>query len=269
MHPAMTAKTDGGHPALVQLQAYLSQHQPAENSRLPTERELIGILGVSRGPLRKALAILEDQGQIWRHVGKGTFVGSGPFRETVPIAEIAARTKPAEVMRARLLLEPQFAREAALHASRDDIGVMRQSLALSRRALTWHQDETCDNLLHRQIVAASGNRVLVGLFDSLSAIRRAVVWGRLREERVGVPETHHGFAEHDRIVEAISQRSRRGSRSHADPSAVRRAPSGAFAGSRYIDRGPRHQTDRQRPTGHRHFTGSAASSRERRLSGTR
>ena len=202
----LNTEEDGMHAALVQLQAYLAQPHLTESSRLPTERELVGMLGVSRGDLRKALAVLEEQGQIWRRVGKGTFVGSGPVRETIAIADISTRTTPSEVMRTRLILEPQIAREAALHATRDDVTAMRQSIALSREAETWRQYENFDNLLHRQIAEASNNIVIISLFDSLNAIRRTVVWGRLREDEVRATKDHHSFAEHEQIVDAIAQR---------------------------------------------------------------
>jgi DNA-binding FadR family transcriptional regulator len=198
--------TDVGHAALVQLQAYLAQLDLPGDSRLPPERELCETLGVSRGDLRKALAVLENDGRIWRHVGKGTFVGSRPIGETIGISEIAGRSNPSDVMRARLILEPEIAREAALHATLDDIAGMRQSLAQTRQASTWRQYENLDNLLHRQIAQASRNAVLVGLFDVLNAIRRAVVWGRLRADGQRPPSDHHSFADHERIVGAIADR---------------------------------------------------------------
>lgn len=196
----------GGHAALVQLQAYLAQMDHSGETRLPAERELCESLGVSRGDLRKALAVLEKDGRIWRHVGRGTFVGRGPIEETIGISEIAGRTNPADVMRARLIIEPEIAREAALHATLSDIAAMRQSLAQTREAVTWRQYENIDNLLHRQIAQASRNNVLLGLFDVLNAVRRTVVWGRLRAEGARPPADHHSFADHDRIVEAIAER---------------------------------------------------------------
>jgi len=202
----MDIEGNGGHAALVQLQAYLAQHDLPADSRLPAERELCEALGVSRGDLRKALAVLEKQGQIWRRVGKGTFVGSGPIEETVAISEIAGRANPSDLMRARLILEPELAREAALHATFADIAAMRQSIARTRAAETWRQYENFDNLLHRQVAAATRNPVLLGLFDSLNAIRRAVVWGRLRPGPARPPSDHHSFAEHEKIVEAIADR---------------------------------------------------------------
>jgi DNA-binding FadR family transcriptional regulator len=198
--------SEGEHAALVQLQAYLTQIDLPADSRLPPERELCESLGVSRGDLRKALAVLERDGRIWRHVGKGTFVGSRPIGETVAVSEIAARSNPSDVMRARLILEPELTREAALHATNDDIAAMRQSLAQMRQAATWRQYENLDNLLHRQIAQASRSTLLLGMFDVLNAIRRAVVWGRLRVEGARPPEDHHSFAEHDRIVDAIADR---------------------------------------------------------------
>ncbi len=202
----MVAEDNGEHAALVQLRAYLAQRDLPADSRLPAERELCELLGVSRGDLRKALAILERDGQIWRHVGKGTFVGSGPIEEAVAIADISARTNPADLMRARLIIEPEIAREAALHATPDDIAAMRRAMAQTRAAETWRQYENFDNLLHRQIAQASRNTVLVGLFDALNAIRRAVVWGRLRVEPARPPGDHHSFADHEAIVDAIAHR---------------------------------------------------------------
>jgi DNA-binding FadR family transcriptional regulator len=197
---------DGGHAALVQLQAFLAQMDVSGETRLPAERELCESLGVSRGDLRKALTVLEKDRRIWRHVGKGTFVGSGPVEETIGISEIAGRTNPADVMRARLIIEPEIAREAALHATLDDIAAMRRSMAHTRDAVTWRQYESVDNLLHRQIAEASRNNVLLGLFDVLNAVRRTVVWGRLRSEGAHPPADHHSFADHERIVEAIAER---------------------------------------------------------------
>jgi DNA-binding FadR family transcriptional regulator len=124
----------------------------------------------------------------------------------VAVSEIAARSNPSDVMRARLILEPELTREAALHATNDDIAAMRQSLAQMRQAATWRQYENLDNLLHRQIAQASRSTLLLGMFDVLNAIRRAVVWGRLRVEGARPPEDHHSFAEHDRIVDAIADR---------------------------------------------------------------
>jgi DNA-binding FadR family transcriptional regulator len=192
--------------ALTQLRAYLAQHDLPPNAQLPPERELCDLLGVSRGELRKALAVLEDNGELWRHVGKGTFIGARPVEEFKSIADIAAASNPREVMQARLAIEPVLAHEAALHATLADIREMRQCLKASRLAETWRQYENCDNRLHRLVAEATHNTVLIALFDTLNAVRRTVVWGRLRNSSPKPPPDHHSFHEHEILVEAITER---------------------------------------------------------------
>ena len=193
------------HAALTQLRAFIAQQDPEGDTRLPPERDLCESLGVSRGELRKALAILESEGHLWRHVGRGTFIGQRPVDES-DIGTITSRTNPGEVMRARILLEPILAREAALNATAADIAEMRLCLTQARRAETWRQYESWDNRFHRAVAQAARNTLMVGLFDTLNAVRRAVVWGRLRANAKAPNPDHHSFAEHDAIVKAIETR---------------------------------------------------------------
>jgi GntR family transcriptional regulator len=51
------------------------------SSRLPNELELADVMGVSRGTIRSALHILQQQGLIWRRQGLGTFVSEKPLLE--------------------------------------------------------------------------------------------------------------------------------------------------------------------------------------------
>ncbi|MGH6923929.1 MAG: FadR/GntR family transcriptional regulator [Propylenella sp.] len=197
---------DRGESALTQLRAWLAQKALPPSTRLPPERELSEMLGVSRGELRKALAILERQGELWRHVGKGTFIGARPVAEIHSVAAIAAQTSPAEVMRARLAVEPEIAREAALHANADDIAEMRLCVGGARSAETWRHYETWDNRLHRAVAEAAHNPLLLSIFDTVNAVRRTVVWGRMRVDGPRPPADHHSFAEHEAIVAAIEER---------------------------------------------------------------
>lgn len=192
---------------VAQLRAFLATNVDQDEGRLPPERELAEHLGVSRSELRKALATLEEEGQIWRHVGKGTFLGSRPFDTVSDIAAMAKRTSPAEAMQARLLLEPEIARLAALHAKPEQVAAMRTCLERQRTAATWREYESWDNRLHRTIAEATQNALLLGLLDTLNAVRRAVTWGRLRPANRPRPAVaHHSFADHQAIIDAIAQR---------------------------------------------------------------
>lgn len=198
---------DDGHGALVQLRAYIAQEELGANDRLPSERRLCELLGVRRSELRKAFAILESEGAVWRHVGRGTFIGDGVADPgTGQLAGVAKRTPPREVLQARLLLEPVLAREAALHATTEQLDALRDTAQRMRGAATWREYETLDNHFHRQVAAAAANTPMLALFDQLNALRRMVAWGRLRSRAAVPPPDHHSFAEHDALLDAIGER---------------------------------------------------------------
>jgi len=203
---------DSHQSVLVQLRAMLAQKEFGPNTRLPPERELAKLIGTTRGELRKALAVLEGEGLIWRHVGKGTFVGNTQPFETLNLGEIAQKSNPAEVMRARLMIEPPIAAEAAIHASPNKIAELLECTKECRAAQTWRQYETCDNRFHNLIAEATDNQVIVALYKMLAGIRRAVVWGRQRDDRPSPPPDHHSFVEHEAIVAAIADRDPAGAR---------------------------------------------------------
>jgi len=196
--------------ALTQLKAWLAQPDLAPDGRLPPERELCSLLGVSRGELRKALAVLERDGEVWRQVGKGTFIGTRSNEKSLSIATISEGSNPLEVMQARLLIEPMLAREAAVYATGTHLEEMSRCTRIQREAATWRQYENADNRLHRTVAEATGNSVLVALFDQLNAIRRTIVWGRLRDIPDHPPVDHYSFGQHERIVRAISERDQEG-----------------------------------------------------------
>ena len=109
------------HDAAARLRAYLADSNLELNSRLPPERTLSRQLGVSRSLLRKALAELEAEGQIWRHVGRGTFIGSRPLESASDIDYVSSHTTPRELMEARFLIALVLARLASGPATNDHL----------------------------------------------------------------------------------------------------------------------------------------------------
>jgi DNA-binding FadR family transcriptional regulator len=193
-------------PALEKLRGFLASAQLPDDGRLPPERELAQSLDMGRAVLRKALASLQAEGVVWRHVGKGTFTGERPIDTVADINAMVQRTNPLEVMGARISFEPEIARCAALNATGAQIAEMRNCTLKAQQAPTWRLYEQWDNKLHRMIGEASQNSLLLGLLDTLNAVRRAVTWGRLRDTPIRPPADHHSFAEHTDIVQAIADR---------------------------------------------------------------
>lgn len=191
--------------ALAQLHAFIAEGGFKPGDRLPPERILGSELGLRRSELRRALDVMEREGTLWRHVGKGTFL-SAQLDQSKPneMTAVASRTSPADVMLARTALEPAIARLAATHASAADIAALQNCAARSREAASWRAYEAIDNDLHRLVAAAAGSQALLALFDQLNTLRRVVAWGRLTRSGPAPGKDHPSFVQHDRLIEAIA-----------------------------------------------------------------
>ncbi|MGI9367478.1 MAG: FadR/GntR family transcriptional regulator [Ruegeria sp.] len=180
-------------------------YQPGD--RLPSERNLIGRLGISRSALRKALGKLEGEGSIWRHVGKGTFIApQGLQAGNNQLKILSQSVTPVKLMRARLSLEPALAREAAVNASEFSVARLKTARDRAANAENWDDYEAEDDAFHRAIAEASENVLLLSLFDHLNGVRRAVAWNSVVRQSVRPPRDHSSFKEHDQILAAISER---------------------------------------------------------------
>jgi DNA-binding FadR family transcriptional regulator len=182
---------------------YISDGGFAHNDRLPPERELCRLVGVSRAELRRGLARLEADGRIWRHVGRGTFIGARPVHNLADVAFLGQLANPAQVLDARVAIEPELARLAALHAVRADLEAIRTCARRGRAAADWRSYEAWDNNIHHAVAKATHNKLLIFLFDTLNVVRRSIVWGQPRTTE-GPPPDHASFDEHDAIAEAIA-----------------------------------------------------------------
>ena len=179
--------------------------------RLPPERNLSEILGMSRGELRKALTMLEAEGVVERYVGRGTYLRrpTSVTKSDVPLVKrLAEITSPHAAMMARLSLEPELAGQAAIHAAPRHLAEARALAEGMRQAGNWSEYETLDARLHELIAVASGNPLLAELHRIVNAVRLSVVWSNLELPRGGPPTNYHSFAEHDAIIEALERRDR-------------------------------------------------------------
>jgi len=192
-------------PLAERIKHYVTAEGFNHNDRLPPERSLSERFGVSRGELRKALAELEDDGLIWRHVGRGTFIGARPVLNLADVAYLGELASPAQVIAARLVIEPELARLAAIYGARSNFEEVLSCNRRCRDASDWRGYEAWDNNLHYAIAKATHNKFLVYLFDILNVVRRSTVWGQPRTT-LRPPESHVSFAEHDAICAAIIAR---------------------------------------------------------------
>jgi DNA-binding FadR family transcriptional regulator len=195
-----------GRDAVQQIKDLFDIDRLQPQDRLPPERILAERLNLSRSAVRKALAVLEEEGRIWRHVGRGTFVGPRPNDEQAVLTAVTAETNPAEIMEARLVLEPKLAALAALKATIKDLDQMDTYLKRSVEAVNIADFEHWDSQLHSAVAKASDNSLLYSLFQMVNNTRQDALWGRLKEASL-TPERRTRYCrQHEEIVTALKNR---------------------------------------------------------------
>lgn len=175
-------------------------------ARLPSERDLVSTLGVSRRDIRNAFADLESEGIVWRQVGKGTFKGPHPLDQPGGLEALKRLTNPLEVMEARLVLEPAIIRLAAVRATAGDL---EHLASLVRKARSFRDYETFskwDSRFHLGVAEATKHRLFISLYSSIDSLRSELSWGSL-QRRARTPEwLERASAEHEAICRALIAR---------------------------------------------------------------
>ncbi len=165
----------------------------APGERLITQR-LAEALGLSRTPVKEALASLEREGLVTR---------AGNWGYSVRVISVRDAQ---EVFEARLVVETANSFHAAVRATGSQIGTMAQGLQdghdqLKRRRIMEFQQAS--RQVHEQIAEASGNRMLMQMFRQVNDLVMLVAITSLR----ALPDRATDIlAENRSIVEAIRAR---------------------------------------------------------------
>lgn len=186
---------------LATLRRYVDEARRENRRRLPAEARLVEELGISRARLRGLLKTLEREGLIWRHVGKGTFIGERSL--TTELTSMPDVLTPPEAFEARLVVEPQIAALAARRATPGQIEEMRRCLAQMQALDDFDQWAIWDERLHRLVAKAACNKLLLAVYDT---IRESAPSGMRNIVNRAFSSTtrNESNVEHERYIEAIA-----------------------------------------------------------------
>jgi DNA-binding FadR family transcriptional regulator len=197
---------DSQRVALARLRDLVCTDRMGAAGRLPAERLLAAELGVSRRSLRHALDVLEAEGRITRHQGRGTFVTDARLGTESLVRELAKLNNPVDTLEARLAIEPPQARLAALRATPGDIDKLFEAAEASRNAKDPVSYEKADAAFHRRVAAAARNPLLIAIFDAVLEIASEGSWRHGRETAHCINRQAEYAAAHRRIAVAIAGR---------------------------------------------------------------
>lgn len=144
-------------------------------AKLPSERELVEILGVSRTSVREALRALEAMGVIEAHGGSGPDAGSvvagrssQALSNLLRLHVALAGINLADLIGIRVQLERPAAAGAARNSTPADIARLRElNDGMRSPALRSEQFNELDTEFHVSIARASGNALAATLMQAL------------------------------------------------------------------------------------------------------
>lgn len=167
-------------------------YHPNQELRLD-ERVLTNALGVSRTPIREALALLEQEGFIRTMPRRGIYIVRKSKREIIEMIQIWAA------------LESMAARLATLTAPDSEIEKLRHLFdEFQNSPPSEHLDEYSDANIafHTAVIALGGSQAIIdttrNLLSHVRAIRRATI---LQSDRAA-----RSIIDHLKIIEALERR---------------------------------------------------------------
>ncbi len=144
--------------------------------RLPPERDLAKLLGVSRPTLRAGIRSLATVGILQSRQGAGTFVAQrdeSPTLDSSPLRMLSALHgfTSDEMFEARLALEMSVAALAAERATSEQMTLMAEEITGMYASLGEPEQYLVHDMkFHQTIAAASNNRILTSLMNMVATI---------------------------------------------------------------------------------------------------
>ncbi len=202
-------RLQGGRKLADYLSTEIVEGKLKPGMKLLPERELSERFAISRGAVRRVLALFREQGLISQSIGSGTFVTdrAALLADPDPKDQISAiSTSPAELMVARQLIEPLMPGLIVQNATVADFQRLAECLYRSEAAQTIEEFEHWDEQLHKALAHATHNSFFVQILNLTNQVRAQGEWGRLKRNSL-TPENRRSYeSQHRAIVEALTDR---------------------------------------------------------------
>ena len=173
--------------------------------KLPSERKLADLLRVSRASIREAIQALAFSGYLEVIQGKGTYILeiATQYDEIVKFFSEFSNYSLDYLMEARIMLEGEFARLAALNASQEEIDVIERVFNEIVKSKDLNSFVVKDLKFHLTIAKATHNPIMNGIMKIIGEMlykETQKIIEISKDTRVNTIETTRN------LVQAIKQR---------------------------------------------------------------
>jgi len=161
---------------VTRLREMIQSGELAPGDRLPPERDLAKLLGVSRPTLRAGIRSLTTVGILQSKQGAGTFVAEAEESPTLDTSALRLLSAlhgftSDEMFEARLALEMSIAALAAERATSEQMAQLAEEIAGMYASVERPEQYLVHDMqFHQTVAAASGNRILTALMNMVASI---------------------------------------------------------------------------------------------------
>lgn len=186
-----------------QLEKLILKGSLGPGDRLPSEKEMGEMLGVSRTVIRQAIHLLTAKGLLVSRSGSGTYVrrfGLEVMKDPIHMLLQANILSSENINEAREILEINISGLAAERATATQIEEMGQSIqALKKRKITGMEFARADVSFHVNLAKAAHNPLLLALVTSLNDLMM-----ELRLQTFSIPGiVDEAVSYHSRIIACV------------------------------------------------------------------
>ena len=208
--PLLSRVRPANIPASVadELRRQIRQGNLPPGERLPGNRELTAMFGVSMGSVREAISMLVSEGLIETRAGRGTFVARGSGLPQMPTGRTGGRPldrkQVEELIEAREVLELQLVAMAAQRASTAQVEKLKEIVGQMQAGCA---DPAAfgeaDVEFHLALAEGAGNRFLFSAMSGIRALlkRELELSAEVGARRFG--DLQFSVDSHRRVAEAV------------------------------------------------------------------
>lgn len=191
--------------AVDSLKHYILDNNLKPGDKLPSERELVKLMNLSRSVLREALSALENAGIVEIRHGGGTFVKdnsdlSSLFEQLLFMWKLGDK-RQSDLLELRRIFESAAIEEAVRQASDQDLDELEQTAMLLTDRIETKSIQDADILFHRGLIKATNNELFIQMADLIIEYFSNIPHNHMTEK-----ERNKALDEHLQIVHAIQQR---------------------------------------------------------------
>lgn len=185
-----------------QIASQIKQGQIARGDRLPSERDLADMFGVSRPTIREAMIALEITGMVDIRSGSGVYIKAVGN----PMSILSDAPGPLELLEARLYVESDAAGLAAQRSTSEDLREMQGYLeAIEDENKRDISHEQADENFHLAIARASGNSAMFAMIKHLWTLRKTTEISKFLHSKMRNRGIKPVIEEHRVLFEAIAR----------------------------------------------------------------